>query len=744
MKGQLSVQSMLILLLALSIAAGFFVYMVKLSTGSLSQTEKLRVYPEVPPQILSTQCYTDHGYIAVDSDGLSGDLLYTVENLNGTRVKTGVVNVNITDYGGFYFSALMEHGNSYSVRLYTPKWSITDVCTPKYDGGLIFYLPLDEGYGLTVSDDLSDETGTLIGNLSGDIVGATRVSGHLGGALSFDGADDYVSIPDSLNLNITDGITLSAWVNVGGESQNKFPEPDAQFETGSFSNGFSTYTQTNSSAEVVDWEKYGGTYSARFHRDGYEAYPGKCYSGANESYKCSWNSTHCICTNSNYTVGQNFGAGDTNTVMWGGIKFGTGTGATSAETRLGLEADHFYILSYYFKKNITTTGTYTYVCANMGWCNMGMGWPTLNVGNIPAGTYGDWTKLEKSLFTPANMFSDCGGATCLREFILVQHTYVTVPEGEDIFVDDVQLVESNVLRKAGAYGLSVDVDTIYGTINDQVVSANLMSGWNYISLTYDKNQISLYVNGSLIDSAGYSTPINVVSEPLFIGNFINGTLDDVRVYDRALNTTEIQQLYQDQDVRKSLIGYWPFDGISTTVARDSHMWAPGKRGASLYFNGVTDYAIVPDSDTLDLTTAWTIGMWFNKYGSSFSLLTKDGVGFDPTGAYGIYAFDDLSIKYETNNIDSLQSTAGTFSLDDWYHLMISFDNSTNPRMTIYVDGQEVKTGNPTAPSALDKNLLIGRRGVGSLFKGLIDEISIYDRPLTADEVFAIYSSYQKG
>ena len=42
--------------------------------------------------------------------------------------------------------------------------------------------------------------------------GPTAVKGKVGQALSFDGTDDYVSIPD-LSLAASTGVTLSAWVN---------------------------------------------------------------------------------------------------------------------------------------------------------------------------------------------------------------------------------------------------------------------------------------------------------------------------------------------------------------------------------------------------------------------------------------------------------------------------------------------------------------------------------------------------
>jgi hypothetical protein len=65
----------------------------------------------------------------------------------------------------------------------------------------------DEGSGATTVAD-----SCLSGN-TGDVVGATTgVFGKLGNALSFDGTDDYVKVPDSASLDVTD-YTLEMWVN---------------------------------------------------------------------------------------------------------------------------------------------------------------------------------------------------------------------------------------------------------------------------------------------------------------------------------------------------------------------------------------------------------------------------------------------------------------------------------------------------------------------------------------------------
>src|SRR2546425_823551 len=77
-------------------------------------------------------------------------------------------------------------------------------------------------------------------------------------------------------------------------------------------------------------------------------------------------------------------------------------------------------------------------------------------------------------------------------------------------------------------------------------SALPINTWTHLALTYDSAMIRFYVNGALVASAPETTPITTSTNPLFIGGdqtqgqFFNGLIDEVRVYNRALELAEIQ------------------------------------------------------------------------------------------------------------------------------------------------------------------------------------------------------------
>jgi hypothetical protein len=75
--------------------------------------------------------------------------------------------------------------------------------------GLVGWWHFDEGAG-TVANDSSGN-----GN-NGTITGASWVAGRYGNALSFNGIDNYVQVPDSSSLHITTALTITAWIKTTG------------------------------------------------------------------------------------------------------------------------------------------------------------------------------------------------------------------------------------------------------------------------------------------------------------------------------------------------------------------------------------------------------------------------------------------------------------------------------------------------------------------------------------------------
>jgi hypothetical protein len=91
-----------------------------------------------------------------------------------------------------------------------------------------------------------------------------------------------------------------------------------------------------------------------------------------------------------------------------------------------------------------------------------------------------------------------------------------------------------------------------GTFNGNVSyvsgpTANPINTWTHVALTYDGAVQRLYVNGIQVSSKAVSGAIQTNSSPLRIGGnspygeYFNGRIDEIRIYDRALSAAEIQK-----------------------------------------------------------------------------------------------------------------------------------------------------------------------------------------------------------
>lgn len=79
----------------------------------------------------------------------------------------------------------------------------------------------------------------------------------------------------------------------------------------------------------------------------------------------------------------------------------------------------------------------------------------------------------------------------------------------------------------------------------------LPNHWYFVAGTYDGSKMKLYLNGALIAQYSISGPIDLYNEPVCIGRTKNypgnaytpGTIDDARIYNRALTASEVEALY---------------------------------------------------------------------------------------------------------------------------------------------------------------------------------------------------------
>jgi len=198
----------------------------------------------------------------------------------------------------------------------------------------------------------------------------------------------------------------------------------------------------------------------------------------------------------------------------------------------------------------------------------------------------------------------------------------------------------------------------------------------------------------------------------------------------------------------NLVLYLPFEENTGTMTKDlsgwgNHgalingpSWTNGKVGKCLSFDGVDDYVNRATCSGLS-TSAITIEFWSKQAGTKSSFM-------HPIGVFGghkvtVYIFpNSYTYNYKFNIGGTRYDEASIATLDgNWHHIVMTFDGS---KIKCYVDSVlKVDKSAPGSITKTDDSVFIGTTGTGSshstnYFKGLIDEVRIYNRALTASEV----------
>jgi len=153
---------------------------------------------------------------------------------------------------------------------------------------------------------------------------------------------------------------------------------------------------------------------------------------------------------------------------------------------------------------------------------------------------------------------------------------------------------------------------VAGNENTYGPTALPVNTWSHLAATYDGNVVRLFVNGTQVASQAQTTPLTISTGPLSIGGtaaygeYFQGTIDEVRVYNRALSASELQA-----DMNTPLGGSTPLPTTSTlTVTKSgSGVGTVGSAPAGITC-GTTCSASFPEGTQVTLTAFEAIGSTF--------------------------------------------------------------------------------------------------------------------------------------
>ena len=335
---------------------------------------------------------------------------------------------------------------------------------------------------------------------------------------------------------------------------------------------------------------------------------------------------------------------------------------------------------------------------------------------------------------------------------------------------------SNPLQNSGL--IHLDIEESYA-LTDQLLDGN----WNHLSVVLPKSQnsvksVKFFINGNPIGTnfiQAKKSISTVLSQDTAIGkdsfsdysNF-RGAMDDLRIYKRDLSASEVRELYlsgspseagwvekisypNNLGINENLVGWWPMDETSGTKVSDAsgsykdgtlkgfaandNPWVKGKVGNALRFDGVDNYV---DLGPFRFGGESTFSSWvkFESWSRSTCLLDLGNgeakqnilVGNQKGGGNLFYS------RYYDRQSQTLIYPS-FWSLNDWDHVCVMSLKSGHS--VLFKNGQLVKSiGYTFVAETFRRSQYLGKSSFGNLekFKGVLDDVRIYDRALSPYEV----------
>jgi hypothetical protein len=287
--------------------------------------------------------------------------------------------------------------------------------------------------------------------------------------------------------------------------------------------------------------------------------------------------------------------------------------------------------------------------------------------------------------------------------------------------------------------------------------------WHHIVMQRSSStSMEIYVDGVLISTGTPPDGSIDTSSSLIFGAlsttslFWNGTLDDIKIFDRGLNGTEINETMEGTFIRHGLVGYWRFDEEEGSTVYDSHYISKGNSTSitnaryrnAIAFDAVDDWVDTNIDAAFDFAAdqdfSYTLWIKTNTTATE-NVIDKRGESGGASDFDGFTLFvhslagsvDIRAIFADGTDTVGVQVNMSIFD-NKWHHIAVTADRDDVASM--YIDGVLMNTSSITDIGSLanDNTLAIGVSQAHSpndfYFNGSIDELAIWNRVLTEDEV----------
>lgn len=320
---------------------------------------------------------------------------------------------------------------------------------------------------------------------------------------------------------------------------------------------------------------------------------------------------------------------------------------------------------------------------------------------------------------------------------------------------------------------AISIKTNDGTNSEQDVSNYVFphNQWIHVAVVLDTDNVDYYLNGAFESHDDITIDWIAPTQPLVFGSYYDGaykypyqgSLDEVRVYNRALSAGEIQELYehgarrmkvnapQVNKLTDGLVGHWTFDGpdLDGVTAYDRSgegnngtltngpTPAIGISGQGLEFDGVDDYVDI-NTDITDGLSEITVCAWAKADVANIG--DSEYIAGEGLGAV-LYRMSTEVFNFSTYNDETIVAAVSdtAYADTDWHYVCGTYDGAY---VDLFVDGVDDESATNELTGTIRTNALdfyIGSNCYGSLnWDGIIDEVRVYNRALGADEIGELY------
>ncbi|WP_406174311.1 LamG domain-containing protein [Streptomyces sp. NBC_00996] len=299
--------------------------------------------------------------------------------------------------------------------------------------------------------------------------------------------------------------------------------------------------------------------------------------------------------------------------------------------------------------------------------------------------------------------------------------------------------------------------------------------WTHVVGTFSSSsdELKLYVNGALAGTTAYDSPwdarrglqIGAGSYDGQPGSFFPGAIDEVQIFDKPLSSGEVTRLYGKESIRsgRPARAVFSMDEPADATQLTGKAEVPdatfvggvtpgraGVAGKALSLDGVDDYATT-GRPLLNNQRSFAISAWAKlprtKPGHAAIIATQTGTHRPGLELYYSSAYDRWAVNQysadasDATPIRAMQADGQTAYGDTWTHLVGVHDTVAN-KLTLYVNGVKAGETDLKADWYAGGAVQIGAGSYdgqpGSFFPGRIDDVRLYDRPVSAGEVQQLF------